>query len=84
MRRAGGVHGVVLVYKCFSLFIEIVCIIVTKSFVPVDIKQKPITAGEKNYYRKKVMCVVCSELLVGLICIHFEIYTNTKMRIFWI
>lgn len=75
-----GIIGIRVLSRSISvsayLFIEIVCIIVTMRFVPVDIKQKPITAGEKNYYRKKVMCVVCSELLVGLICIHFEIYTT--------
>lgn len=54
------------------LLIEFVCFFVTIRYAPVATKQKLITASEDNYYRERVIMIAGAELMIGLVCIHFE------------
>lgn len=57
------------------LLIEIVCISIIGKFAPAATIQKPITASEVCYYKKRVIVIVVFELLAGLLCFHFGVFT---------
>lgn len=70
-----GIVGIRVLSQFISvpayLVVEAACIFITMRFAPVAVRQKPMAVSEKNYYRKKVMFIVCAELLAGLIFIYF-------------
>ncbi len=56
------------------IVVEIVCILVLSRYAPADIEEKRITESEKSYFRRRVMIVVGSELLLGILFFFFQKY----------
>ena len=57
------------------LIIEVVCICVVSRFAPVGTIQKQIAVSEERYYKKKVIMIAGFELMMGLLCFHFGVFT---------
>lgn len=57
------------------LIIEVICICAVSRFAPVGTIQKQIAVSEERYYKKKMIMIAGFELMIGLLCFHFGIFT---------
>lgn len=74
-----GSTGIKLLYQKINvltyLLIEIGCICVISRYAPAATEQKPITTSEGCSYKKKVIVIAGVELLLGLLCFYFGVFT---------
>ncbi len=73
-----GVFGARII-ECYVRFgnficIEFVCVLILRRYAPVDIEEKRIPSSEFNYFKKRAMVVVGSEILLGIFLLCFERY----------